>query len=295
LDRPSNRTTRLTGSALRRRVSDIVAYRMSGQIDRMMRYFSENVVLHYTCTKDGIFRPTTLWGIDAFRQNIRHSDENYAPVDSEILDIIVDGAHTVVRWRSRWRFHGSGKIYTMDMAHFLYWEGGLVVEMYEFLDVHGPAIPRGACAPLTFDNLLTPRPAGLDRDEIEKRTRLLGDYMKRRDLAGIREICSPDIICEFIGDRSRIPYAGRHIGIEALISITRTIAIDFSQEQSAISEIVVEDARVAIRRRVHWRHIGTGRTGYVDLANFLRFDDGKIIEIIEYRDSVTLIEMQGGL
>lgn len=296
MDRPTNRTTPLTGNDLRRRVGEIVECRMSGRIDQMLRHFSQSVILHYTCRKDGILKPTTRWGHEAFRQNIRRTDENYAPLDSEILDIIVEGSHTVVRWLSRWRFHGNGKIYSMDIAHFLHWEDGLVVEMHEFLDVHGRALPNYMCGPLTFENLLTPRPAGLDRDELERRTRLVSDYMsKKQDFAGIRKICSPDIICEFVGDRSRVPYAGRHVGIEALISIVRTISVDFKQEQCSISEIFVEDARVAVRRRVHWRHIGTSRFGYVDLANFIRFDDGKIVEIIEYRDSVTLLELQGEL
>ena len=57
--------------------------------------------------------------------------------------------------------------------------------------------------------------------------------------------------------------------------------------------MLVEEGRVAGRRKVEWRHRGTGRRGLVDLANFVRFEDGMIVELVEFRDSVTLLEMRG--
>ena len=79
----------------------------------------------------------------------------------------------------------------------------------------------------------------------------------------LREYCSPDIVCEFVGHRARIPYAGRHTGVEAVINIVRAINVDFEQLHNSLSDIVVDGGQPACRRTVRWRHRGTGRRGMV--------------------------------
>ena len=85
----------------------------------------------------------------------------------------------------------------------------------------------------------------------------------------MRKYYSPDIVCEFVGHRARIPYAGRHVGVEAVINIVRGINVDFEQLDNALSDILVDGGRLACRRTVQWRHRGTGRRGLVELAEFV--------------------------
>jgi ketosteroid isomerase-like protein len=85
------------------------------------------------------------------------------------------------------------------------------------------------------------------------------------------------------------------VGVEAVINIVRGINVDFEQLNNELSDILVDGGRLACRRTVKWRHRGTGRRGLVELAEFVRFEDGLIVELIEYRDSVTILEMQGEL
>jgi ketosteroid isomerase-like protein len=146
-----------------------------------------------------------------------------------------------------------------------------------------------------FDDFFAARPPGLDRAEIVRRIRLLASRqpMTPEDFAVLREFYSPDVACEFVGDKSRIPYAGRHVGIEALIAIVRATNIEFEQSNHEIEDIIVDGGRVAIRRRVDWRHRGTGRRGRVDLADFARFENGRIVEMIEFRDSIAILAIQG--
>jgi hypothetical protein len=68
------------------------------------------------------------------------------------------------------------------------------------------------------------------------------------ELNFIRKLCALDIVCDFVGERARIPYAGRYVGIEALINLVRSVAIDFEQAHCSISEILVEDSRVTGHR-----------------------------------------------
>lgn len=146
-----------------------------------------------------------------------------------------------------------------------------------------------------FDDYFAPREPGLDRAEIVRRASLLACFrpVTEDDYKLLREFYAPDVACEFIGDKSRIPYAGRRIGIEALISIVRSINIDFEQSNHVVNDIIVDGGRVAVRRSVDWRHRGTGRRGRVDLAEFARFENGRIVEMIEFRDTIAILAIQG--
>lgn len=139
------------------------------------------------------------------------------------------------------------------------------------------------------------RPAGLDRAEVERRVRRLAALQPRTeaDFDLLREYYAPDAACEFVGDKSRIPYAGRHIGVETLIAIVRGIDIDFEQTNHVVDGVVIDGGRAAVRRSVEWRHRGTGRRGRVDLADFVRFEYGRIVEMIEFRDSIAILAIQG--
>jgi ketosteroid isomerase-like protein len=148
---------------------------------------------------------------------------------------------------------------------------------------------------MSFENLLSPKPPGLSRAEIVERCESLLKFPNSHgpDVALVRRLCAPDIVCEFVGDKSRIPYAGRHVGVETLARILCSIAVDFEQLDHVIREIIVDGGRVAVRRTVEWRHRGTGRRGLVELADFARFEDGLIVEVIEFRDTITILSMAG--
>jgi ketosteroid isomerase-like protein len=77
-----------------------------------------------------------------------------------------------------------------------------------------------------------------------------------------------------------------------MIGIIRAVAVDFEQHPLTSPELLIEGAKVAGRRRVRWRHRGTGRVGVSELADFLRFEDGRIVEVVEFRDSLSLHYMQ---
>jgi ketosteroid isomerase-like protein len=123
--------------ALRRDILAITQFRMAGAIDAMMQYFAPNVVVRYHSTKEGLFLPGELRGIDAFKENIRLTDIEYEPLGFEVLDILVQGERGAVRWRNSWRQRGTGQVSTLDMAHFLRWRNGSIVEVFEYLDYHG--------------------------------------------------------------------------------------------------------------------------------------------------------------
>ncbi len=285
---------RMVASRIRRQIGEMLEARMSGRIDLMLSYFATDAVFHSGSSREGMLPPGVWRGVDALRSVTRRSDENYEPIDYEICDILVDGERAAVHWRSSWRSFSNRKTYQIDAAHFLRWQDGLVVEMQEFFQRASSCAP--CCSRLAdAKDPFGKKPAGLDRDEILWRARKLAGFPTNGPavVESFLEICAPDIVCDFVGDRARIPYAGRHMGVEALVGLVRAVAIDFEQIRCDISETLVEDGLVAGLRTVEWRHRGTGRHGLVDLANFVRFENGLAVELIEFRDSVTLLEMQG--
>lgn len=288
----SNRAVQLTVADMRRLIAEMLDCRMRADYDRFATYLDPGVVVYCNAWREGIIGPEVWSGEPSLRDLFRRTDENYFPLDHEILDILVDGERAVVRWRGDWRRHATSRIYTIDAAHFLRWEKGLVVEMHEFFDAHCPTSGGGA-ARATLEHLITPPGSGLSRAEMERRARKLVTFKAEGpDFDLLRKWCSPGIVCEFLGDRMRIPYAGRHCGVEAMLGIIRAISVDFEQQTFAVPSPLVEDDRVAGRRQVIWRHRGTGRSGISELADFVRFEDGLIVELIEFRDTVTLLQMQ---
>ncbi|PPD45046.1 MAG: hypothetical protein CTY15_05605 [Methylocystis sp.] len=265
---------------------------MAGDVDALLRLFVEDVELRYNCSKVGLF-PAGQWrGHEALRENLRRTDIDYEPLDAEILDLLVEGDRTAVRWTTNWRHRGTALHFAMDMAHFLHWRNGRVAEMNEFID-HRCVSRAVEAIPRSLEEMENPRPPGLSRDEMAHRATTLGNFSRSGpDIDLFRRFCAPDVVCEFAGDRKTISYAGRHRGIEALVNIVRAVDVDFEQFGAAMPEAVVDGGSVAVRRTVEWRHRGTGRRGIVELADFLRFEDGLIVELVEFRDSVALLRMQ---
>jgi ketosteroid isomerase-like protein len=289
---PGERSSQVIESETRRRVHEIVRSRMTYDVPTLIGHFVEDVELNYSCSRLGLVPPGQWRGRDALRAHLRRVDVDYEPMESEILSVLVEGDKTALRWLSSWRHRATGQIHCMDMAHFLRWRNGLVSEMNEFRDHH--CVSRGADRlPQSLDEILNPRGSGLPRDEMARRLVAMSSFTRGPDITLFREICSPDVVCEFVGDRATIAHAGRHRGIEALINIVRDIGMEFEQLGHAMpDEVIVDGGSAATRRTVEWRHRGTGRRGQVQLADFVRFEDGRIVELVEFRDSTALLRMQ---
>jgi len=293
---PARPQAPLTGTEIRQRLVEITGARLSGRIESVVSHFAPDVIIHYNCPRYGLSTSEVIRGREAYVANLRRANEEFEAVDGEILQILVEGEQSALRWRTQWRHRGTGRPSSLDMAFFLRWRDGVVAEMHEYEDTPIPTPDVfGAVTPLA--QLLSPADPGLPRAEMIDCARQLADYLTPQgpDVGLLRRHYAPDVVCEFVGDRARIPYAGRHIGVEAVIGVVKAINVDFEQLAFSLSDILVDRDALACRRTVEWRHRGTGRRGIVELAEFTRFANGKIVELVEYRDSMTILEMQGDL
>lgn len=292
MSRAGGRAERVSERDVRQRVLNIIDCRMRGDVNGMSRHFFEDVELNYNCAKIGLF-PSGHWrGREALRENVRRTDIDYEPGDYEVKGLLVEGDRSAVRWTSEWRHRATGRVQKMDMAHFLRWQNNLVVEMDEFFDNH--CVTRTLDPlPESLDDLLSPRGPGMPREAIVALMTQMANFSAHPDMSLFQEAFDPDVVCEFVGDRTAISYAGRHRGVEALLNIIRRIGIEFEQLGHAEPDVVLVDGEyAATRRTVEWRHRGTGRRGLVELADFVRYRGGKMIELVEFRDSLALLQMQ---
>lgn len=276
----------------RRRVHDLLKRRMAGDAPAVLGYFADDVEISHNGATVGYF-PTGHWrGREALRENLRRTDIEYEPLDAEVRSVLVEGGAAALHCVANWRRRATGRVYAMDMAYFLRWRKDKIVRMHEFIDHH--AASRAVDPPGSLEELMRAPEPGLDREEMVRRMMEVGSFScQGPDVALFGQYCSPDVVCEFVGDRSKIFYAGRHRGIDALANIIRTVGMEFEQVGSTAPEMIVDGGALAIRRSVEWRHRGTGRRGVVDLANFVRFEEGRIVELVEFRDNVALLQMQG--
>ncbi len=302
MDERATPRPRSRGKEIRGWLAEMAHCRMMGQWDRLSEHFAANIVVRGNYSRDPnypndlIFGPDVIRGRNAFCAKMQRVDQEFQPLDEEILEVLVEKDRAGGRWRGWWRHRGTGRVFALNMAHFMRWRGDEICELFEFLDAPGsPSCDGGRLT--SFGAMLDPPPPGLEREEMIARVHALADYPSPYgpDIALMRRYYAPDIVCEFAGDRARIPYSGRHVGIEAAINIVRAVGIDFEQLNYSLSDVLVDGGRLACRRTVEWRHRGTGRRGVVELAEFVKFEHGLIVELIEYRDSLTLLEMQDEL
>ena len=258
--------------ARRGEILQLVRLRMAGDIPALLKFVAEDVVLTFSGPRRGGY-PDGQWrGHDGLREILRRTEIDYEPLDAEVQAALVEGDHSVLRWTSGWRCRATGAIHDLDMAHFMRWRDGRIAAVHEFVDVHAESPGRAPSGSLD-DLLRTPDP-GLPREEMARRMTALCDLSRGGpNVALFRELCAPDIVCEFAGDRRSTAYAGRHHGIDALTGVLRAVAVDFEQFGAVVPEMVVDGDTLAARRRVEWRHRGTGRRGFVELADFVRFRD----------------------
>jgi len=90
------------------------------------------------------------------------------------------------------------------------------------------------------------------------------------------------------------PFAGHRHGRKAVLEALGDIAKDYMLERYVPQIIVVDGDRAAVMSDVAFRQRSTGRTVACQLANFLRFRDGRLIEFREFANSFDVVEQALG-
>jgi uncharacterized protein len=134
--------------------------------------------------------------------------------------------------------------------------------------------------------------AVVDRELVELRVHAMLDRLAERDLPGLIAYFSDDVVFELIGNWSIFPNARRARGKDAWTRALATIYTELENLGSTLHEVAIDGECVALRRTTRLRNYGTGRVGDVEIADFLRFRDGLVVEVTEIVDSLAIARLE---
>ena len=116
----------------------------------------------------------------------------------------------------------------------------------------------------------------------------------RRDFERVAALLDDDIDWIIYGPVQVFPFAGHRHGKAAVLTALGGIAQDYALERYVPQIMIVEDDRAAVMSDVAFKQRSTGRMITAQLANFLRFRDGRIIEFREFANTFDLVEQAIG-
>ena len=116
----------------------------------------------------------------------------------------------------------------------------------------------------------------------------------RRDFDRVAALIHDDVDWIIYGPMQIFPFAGARRGKAAVLEALGGIAKDYELERYEPKVMVVEGDRAAVMSEVAFKQRSTGRTLRFRVANFLRIEDGRLIEFREFANSFDLVEQALG-
>jgi ketosteroid isomerase-like protein len=118
----------------------------------------------------------------------------------------------------------------------------------------------------------------------------LYDAYERRDFARVADFIHEDIDWMIYGPVSIFRFAGPRRGRVAVLEVLAAIAQIFILERYERELVLVEGDRAAIMGDVTFTQRATGRLLRFRVANFLRFQDGRVIQFREFANTFDVVE-----
>jgi ketosteroid isomerase-like protein len=116
----------------------------------------------------------------------------------------------------------------------------------------------------------------------------------RRDFLRVAELIHDDVDWIIYGPMKIFPFAGHRQGKAAVLAALGGIAQDYKLERYVPQTTIVDGDRAAVMSDVAFKQLSTGRTVTMQLANFLRFRDGRLIEFREFANTFDLVQQALG-
>ena len=127
-------------------------------------------------------------------------------------------------------------------------------------------------------------------DDIHALVAELYDAYERRDFARVADFIHEDIDWMIYGPVSIFRFAGPRRGRVAVLEVLAAIAQIFILERYERELVLVEGDRAAIMGDVTFTQRATGRLLRFRVANFLRFQDGRVIQFREFANTFDVVE-----
>ncbi len=128
-------------------------------------------------------------------------------------------------------------------------------------------------------------------DETRAQARALYDAYRNKAAERVAAMVAEDIDWEICAPANLFPFAGRRRGRAAVLEALGGIAKEYALESYDNELILAEGDRAAVMSRVCFVSNFTGRRLAFRNANFLRFENGQLVEFREFIDSFQVAEM----
>ena len=122
----------------------------------------------------------------------------------------------------------------------------------------------------------------------------LYDAYKRRDIGRVAALIHDDIDWVMYAPVAVFPFAGPRRGRQAVLETLAAIGERFEVESYKREVVIVDGDRAAVMSDVTFKQRATGRILRFRVANFLRFQDGRVIEFREFIDTFDVVEQALG-
>ncbi|SDH50381.1 Ketosteroid isomerase-related protein [Bradyrhizobium sp. Rc2d] len=129
------------------------------------------------------------------------------------------------------------------------------------------------------------------REEMLDVIRSAYDARRDGDVEGLVTAFHPEGLFTLIGDKSALELTGSMQGHPTLRGAFGQLIADFGFESREILAELVDGDRVAVHSRVDVRYRPTGQTSRTEILDLFRFQDGKIVELIEFADTAQIKAM----
>jgi ketosteroid isomerase-like protein len=122
----------------------------------------------------------------------------------------------------------------------------------------------------------------------------LYDAYERRDFDRVAELIDNDIEWIIYAPMQVFPFAGYRRGKAAVLQALAGIAKDYELKSYVPQVVVVDGDRAAVMSDVAFMQRATERTLHFHLANFLRIQNGRLIEFREFANTFDVVEQALG-
>ena len=129
---------------------------------------------------------------------------------------------------------------------------------------------------------------------IRATVRDLYDAYARRDFARVAALIHDDIDWIIYAPVTVFPFAGARHGRAAALQAMGGIAEQYAVVSHTPEVIIVESERAAVMSDTTFRQRATDRMLRFRIANFLRFESGRVIEFREFLNSFDVVEQALG-
>ncbi len=116
------------------------------------------------------------------------------------------------------------------------------------------------------------------------------DAYGRRDFEHVARLLHPDIDWIIFSPVTVFPFAGPRHGRAAVLQVMAEIAQSYDIASYKREVLVIEGERAAAMSDVGFIQRATGRSLRFRVANFMRFQDGLLIEFREFANTFDVVE-----